>query len=144
MVVNQCSSHCSTEAASAEASFSGGAIGPLLEQSFESYEDEDTVEDRLNDVVAVLWDCPTFSSTDEAGVTTDFTVAAFSFPKLGDNNVALAITGKTPDLTVVINVAIVPPGRNVMSVTQGGLTADAAVLEQASRKGLEKLAAASG
>ncbi|MCY7365958.1 MAG: hypothetical protein LH469_11715 [Frankiaceae bacterium] len=115
-----------------------------MEQGLESYEDEDTVEDRFDDVVAVLSDCPTFSSTDETGAKTDFTLAALSFPKLGDDTVALAITGTTPDFTIKINVAIVRLGRNVMSVTQGGLTADAAVLEQASRTGLDKLAAATG
>ena len=132
------------EAASAKASFGGGGLGSVLEQGLESYEDEGTVEERFDNVVSVLSDCPTFSTIEEDGTTTDFTVTALSFPKLGDDTVALAITGTTPDFTIAINVAIVRLGRNVMSVIQGGLTADAAVLEQASRTGLDKLAAATG
>lgn len=132
------------EAASAEASFEGGGLGTVLEQGLESYEDEGTLEKRFDDVVSVLSDCPTFSTTEDDGTTTEFKVAALSFPKLGDDTVALAITGTTPDFSIAINVAIVRLGRNVMSVIQGGLTADAAVLEQASRTGLDKLAAATG
>lgn len=132
-----------TEAASAEASFEGGGLGTILEESLESYEDEDQLKQRFDDVVSVLSECPTFSSTED-GETTDFTLGALSFPKLGDDTVALAITGKTPDFEVKLNIVVVRLGRNVMSVSQGGLTADAAALEQAARAGLDKLAAATG
>jgi hypothetical protein len=130
------------EAASAEASFEGG-FGVVLEQGLESYEDEDTVEQRFDDVVEVLSECQAFSSTGDDGVTTDFTIGALSFPKLGDDTVALAVTGRTPDIDVSINFVVVRLGPNVMSIAQGGLTTDPAALEQAARKGLEKLAAAS-
>lgn len=131
------------ESASAEASFEGG-FGVVLEEGLESYEDEDTVQQRFDDVVEVLSQCQAFSSTDDAGVTTDFTIGALSFPKLGDDTVALAVTGKTPDISVSFNFVVVRLGRNVMSMAQGGLTTDPAALEQVARKGLEKLAAASG
>lgn len=130
------------EAASAEASFEGG-FGVVLEQGLESYEDEETVSQRFDDVVEVLSECQAFSSTDDDGVTTDFTIGALSFPKLGDDTVALAVTGKTPDISVSLNFVVVRLGRNVMSIAQGGLTTDPAALEQAARKGLEKLGAAS-
>lgn len=129
------------ESASAEASFEGG-FGVVLEEGLESYEDEDTVQQRLDDVVEVLSQCQTFSSIDDDGVTTDFTIGALSFPKLGDDTVALALTGKTSDLNVSLNFVVVRLGRNVMSVAQGGLTTDPAALEQAARTGLEKLAVA--
>ena len=131
-----------TEAASAEASFEGGGLGTILEQGLESYEDEDTVEGRFDDVLEVLNECKTFTDIDDAGVKTDFTVGPLSFPKLGDDTVALAVTGKTPDFQIALNIVIVRLGRNVMSVAQGGLATDTAALEQASRKGFEKLAAA--
>lgn len=131
-----------TEAAKAEAAFEGGGLGTILEQGLESYEDEDVVQDRFDDVVEVLSECKTFSDTDKNGVKTDFTVGPLSFPKLGDDTVALAITGKTPDFTIALNVVIVRLGRNVMSVGQGGFTTDVPALEQAVNKGFEKLAAA--
>lgn len=130
------------ESASAEASFEGG-FGVVLEQGLESYEDEDLVRQRFDDVVEVLSQCQTFTTTDGAGVTTDFTIGALSFPKLGDDTVALAVTGKTPEIDISLNFAIVRLGRNVMSIAQGGLTTDPAALEQAARKGFEKLTAAS-
>ncbi|MBW3648756.1 MAG: hypothetical protein KY440_13475 [Actinobacteria bacterium] len=131
-----------TEAAKAEAAFEGGGFGTILEQSLESYEDEDVVQDRFDDVVEVLSECKTFSDTDKKGVKTDFTVGPLSFPKLGDDTVALAITGKSPDFTISLNVVIVRLGRNVMIVGQGGFATDVPALEQAVNKGFEKLAAA--
>lgn len=130
-----------SEAASVEASFTSG-LGVILEQTLESYEDEDQLQERFDNVVEILSECPSFSSTDPDGVTTDYSVAPLSFPKLGDDTVALAITGATPDFNVGVNIVVVRLGRNVMSVAQGGLTTDAAALEQAARAGLDKLAAA--
>lgn len=129
--------------AEAEVSFEGPSLGTVLEQGLESYEDEDVPKQRFEDVLEVLSDCPTFSST-ENGETTDFTVSSLSFPKLGDDTIALNLKVKTSEFDAVANLVVVRLGRNVMSVTQGGLTADVAVLEQATRKGLEKLAAATG
>jgi hypothetical protein len=129
--------------AEAEASFEGG-LGVILEQGLESYENEDVPQQRFDDVIAVLNECPTFSDTDASGEKTEFSVSSLSFPKLGDDTVALNIKVKTADFDGAINFAVVRLGRNVMSVAQGGLTADAAVLEQVTRKGLDKLAAVAG
>lgn len=129
------------EAAKAEASFEGG-FGIVLEQSLKSYEDEDQAQ--FGDIIEVLSDCPSFTSTDADGTKTEFKLSALSFPKLGDDTLALALTGKTPDFAIVLNLVIVRLGRNVIFVSQGGLTADAAVLEQVTRKGLDKLATVAG
>ncbi len=129
-------------AAHVEATFQGAGLGTVLEQGLESYDDEDELRGYFDEVVSVLSDCPSFSTTDEKGIKTDFSVGALSFPKLGDDTVALAVTGKTPDFNLALNVVIVRLGRNVMSVSQGGLTADVAALEQAARRGFEKLEAA--
>lgn len=129
------------EAASAEISFEEG-IGVILEQSLESYEDGGELEQRFEAVTEVLSECPTFTDTDADGVTTEFQVVPLSFPNLGDRTLALAITGSTPDFTLRLNLAIVQLGNHAMFVGQGGLAADAAVLEQAGRAGVAKLAAA--
>lgn len=130
-----------TEAAGAEAAFEGG-FGIVLEQSLESYEDSGELEQRFADVADVLSECPTFTDTDADGTVTDLQVSALSFPNLGDRTLALALTGVTEDLTVRLNIVIVQLGNHAMYLAQGGLAADAAVLEQAGRVGAAKLAAA--
>lgn len=126
----------------AEVSFEGG-LGVVLEQGLESYPDEEIPAERFDQVVEVLNDCPSFTSTEADGTNTEFTISPLSFPKLGDDTIALNIKVKTSEFDGVLNFAVVRLGRNVMSIGQGGLTADAAVLEQVARKGLEKLAGAS-
>lgn len=128
--------------AEAEANFEGPSLGTILEQGLESYEDEDVPQQRFDDVLAVLSECPTFSDTDETGAKTDFTVSSLSFPKMGDDTIALNIKVATADFNGSVNFVVVRLGRNVMSIAQGGLTADVPTLEQAVTKGLEKLAAA--
>lgn len=127
-------------AAEAEAAFEGG-FGVVLEQELESYEDENVLKQKMEDVLEVMTECPTFTDTDESGDKIEFTVSPLSFPKLGDDTIALNIKIKTADFDGTLNLVVVRLGRNVMSVGQGGLTADAAVLEQVTHKGLEKLAA---
>jgi hypothetical protein len=129
--------------ADAEANFEGG-LGVVLEQTLESFEDEDVLAQRFDDVVAVLSDCPSFTTTDDAGATTELTISPLSFPNLGDDTVALAVAGKSGGFDLRLNLVLVRLGRNAMNLAQGGLTADAAVLEQVARTGLDKLAAAGG
>lgn len=127
--------------ADAEANFEGG-LGVVLEQTLESFEDEDVLAQRFDDVVDVLSDCPSFITTDDTGATTELNISALSFPKLGDDTVALAVAGKSGGFDLRLNLVLVRLGRNAMNLAQGGLTADAAVLEQVARTGLDKLAAA--
>lgn len=127
--------------ADAEANFEGG-LGVVLEQSLESFEDEDVLAQRFDDVVDVLSDCPSFTTTDDTGATTELTISPLSFPKLGDDTVALAVAGTSGGFDLRLNLVLVRLGRNAMNLAQGGLTADAAVLEQVARTGLDKLAAA--
>lgn len=129
-------------AAEADIGYEGG-FGIVLEQGLSNFEDEDDITAQFDSFSKLAADCPKFTSTDADGAETQFTVGALSFPKLGDDTLAFALTVETPDVRGRINIAIVQLGRNVMYVSQGGLTADAAVLEQAARKGLERLAAAS-
>lgn len=130
-----------TQAASADITFNAG-LGIVLKQGLESYDEEDKIDTRLAAVTDVLEDCPTFISTAKDGVETAFTVGVLSFPKLGDQTVALTITGKAPTFAISLNLVVVKLGRNILTVGQGGLSTDAAALEQAVRKGVDKLAAA--
>jgi hypothetical protein len=125
--------------ATADADFEGG-FGVILEQDLSSFDDEDALKDSVDNVVDVLSDCPSFTDTDDEGVTTEFTIGQLSFPKLGDDTVALAVTGKSQDFDIRANLVVVRLGRNLMIVTQGGLTVDPAALEKATRTGLQKLA----
>lgn len=91
--------------------------------------------DRFDDVVEVLSGCQACSSIDEHGVTTDFTIGALSCPKAGDDAVALAVTGTTPDIDVSLELLVVRLAQNVMCNAQGELATDPAACEQAARKG---------
>lgn len=126
--------------AQAKAKFEGPSFGTILQEDLSSFKEENGLSDRFDALAEVLSSCPRFTSTDSKGTRTAYTVGALSFPKLGDDTLALAINVKTTDFGRAINIAAVRLGKNVMFVTQGGLTADAAVLEQAARKGVAKLA----
>lgn len=130
-----------TEAPSAEVEFEGG-LGVLLSQEVVSHEDEDALKERFDEIVDLVSDCPSFTDTDETGATTEVAIGPLSFPKLGDDTVALALSGQAEGFDIRLNMVFVRLGRNVMSVSQGGLAADAAALEQAARTGIDKLAAA--
>lgn len=130
-------------AAEAEVDFEGG-FGVLLSESLSSYDDKDQLEEAFDKFASLASDCPSFTDTDDDGTTTKFTLGALSFPKLGDETLAITLNVEAAEFNGKINIVVVQLGRNLMSVLQGGLTADAAVLEQAARKGLEKLAAATG
>ena len=129
------------ESEQAKASFTGPGLGTILEQGLESSDDEQVPEERLKDVVEVLSDCPTFSTTED-GLKSAFSVSSLSSPKLGDDTVSLAAAIKNPEVSVGLNIVLVRLGRNVVSVTQEGLATDVGALEQASREGLDRLAAA--
>jgi hypothetical protein len=129
-------------AAEAAVDFEGG-FGVVLQQELSSYEDEKDLSEAFEEFATLASDCPSFKDTDaDTGETTEFTLGSLSFPKLGDDTLAFAVSIKTPDFEGKLNLVIVQLGRNIMYIGQGGLSADAAVLEQAARTGLQKLAAA--
>jgi hypothetical protein len=128
--------------AKAEAAFEGPQLGSVLEQTLAAFDDEDRLSDRLEEFTVLFSECPTFSSTDADGVTSTFTISPLSFPKLGDETVAIAFNVEQPDFTLVLNIVLVRVGPNLQSIAQGGLSADVAALEQAARVGTEKLEAA--
>lgn len=128
--------------AKADVDFEAG-LGVVLQQELSSFREEDELQERVGVVVDVLADCPSFTSEEDGG-TTRFTVGELSFPELGDDTVALALAVTSQDLDVRLNIALVRLGRTLMTVSQGGLTADSAVLEQVTRTGLDKLVAVAG
>lgn len=132
----------SQQVAKAEAAFEGSGLGTILEQTLASFEDEDFVSDRLAEFTTLFSDCPSFSITDEAGETSTVTISALSFPKLGDETVAFAAGIETADFNLTLNVAAIRVGSSLQTISQGGLSASAADLEQAARTGTEKLQAA--
>ena len=82
------------------------------------------VKQRFDDVVEVLSECKSFTSTAEDRGKTELAVGALSFPKLGDDTIALAVTGKTADVEIALNIVTARLGRDVMTASHGGLTAD--------------------
>jgi hypothetical protein len=125
----------------AEASFEGPGLGTLLEQSLASFDDEARLRERLTTVTELLSECPAFTMTDAGGVESTVSISPLSFPALGDETVALGLAIETPQLPLRLNLVVTRVGNHLQTVYQGGLAADAAALEQAARKGTEKLQA---
>ncbi|MCW2666354.1 MAG: hypothetical protein JWN57_1316 [Frankiales bacterium] len=127
----------------AEANFEGPGLGSVLQQSLASFDDEARLKKALDKVADVFDDCPSFKTTDDDGSVTSFTIAALSFPKYGDETLAYAITGKTADFTVVLDMAVVRTGRTLAFLAAGGLgAADVETLEKAVVTTMKNLAAA--
>lgn len=129
--------------ATAEASFEGPGLGTLLEQSLASFTDQDRQSEQLATITELLSDCPSFTMTDADGAESTVNISPLSFPKLGDETLAVGFAIETPELTLTLNFVTIRVGSTLQTVYQGGLSADAAALEQAARKGTERLQAVS-
>lgn len=122
-----------------EAKFQGPGLGTLLSESADSYKSASDIKARANQFVAVVNDCPNFTTTNAKGEKVDFTLSALSFPKLGDQTVSFGLSGKTSTLTVQLDVVFVRVGNSAAFFQQGGLATDAAALESGARAGVAKL-----
>lgn len=127
--------------AKAEANFSSGGLGPVLQQTVTSFEDD--AADRLQGLTDALGACPEFSLTDSSGVVTTFVAAPLSFPNLGDRSLAVRLRGSNDTIDVTLDVVYVAVGRNAVSLVTGGLVPmPGADLEAVGRRSVERLDAA--
>lgn len=125
--------------AKAEADFEGPGLGTVLQQNLASYADENQVKTGLATLTKLFSDCPTFSQTDADGKI-DYTLSPLSFPKLGDETLAIGVTIKNSSITAAADIVISRLGRNLQLIVQGGLGTDAVALEKAARAGVTRLA----
>lgn len=129
--------------ADARVYFKGRQVATVLQEKLMSYKDAKSLSDQFNNIADLTSQCPRFSLVDKQGVTSDYTISALPFPKLGDETRALAISVETPQFRGAADVAVIRLGRTLMVLSQGGVTSDVRTLEQASRNGMTKLAAVS-
>lgn len=129
--------------AAAKVYFKGEQVATILQEKLMSYQDAQSLSDQFSKVADLPAQCTRFSRVDAQGVKSDYTIRALSFPRLGEDSKALAISVETPQFRGAADVAVIRLGHTLMVFTQGGITADARTLEQAARQGLTKLAAAS-
>jgi hypothetical protein len=133
-----------TPVAKAEAEFTAGDLGPFLFHAVQSFEED--VAGHIESVTDVLNQCPEFSSTDAAGVRTEFSTAPLSFPNLGDQTWALRLQGSSQDIDIVFDVVSIALGQNLITLVAVGFQLlqpiPGSELESAATTAVQKLEAA--
>lgn len=128
-------------ASEAATSFESG-LDTLLEQSVRSYPDPAALQEGIDQLARTAVGCGRFTEQGGRGAPMTFTVTALPFPRLGDDSRAVGVTGTTPDSTLSINYVAVRVGSQAVFLSEGGVASDAALLERAARRAVEKLQAA--
>lgn len=94
----------------------------------------------LDDFAKLVQDCQSFEDVDRDGKKQTVKFSALSFPKLGEQTLAYALTLSSGDFTFVLNTALVKAGDAYITTAQGGLAgADASLVEKVSRATLARL-----
>ena len=105
--------------AEAEATFSAGPLGPVIEQAVAGY---DTPAAPLVEAAASAFDqCSQLTSIDAAGQRTELTAAPLSFPELGDATLALRLVGEVEGLAVTADAVYVAVGDDAVYLVSAGL-----------------------
>lgn len=128
--------------AKAERDFMKGAglSGSFLNQSLSAYKNKADATKMISAAINVLSECPKFVDVDEQGEKTTFTLKPLSFPKVGDQTFATAMTGSTKDLDISGQLVINRVGSVVQLVGHLGLMgADVDVTDKVVRRGVAKL-----
>ena len=92
---------------------------------------------RLTNIVS---QCPKFTSIDKGGARSEYTLAALSFPELGDQTFAAKLTVAAKGLTVLGQVVVTRDGALVQLVAAASLTGPAIeTTEKVVRSGYAKV-----
>ena len=128
-----------------EASLFGGAE---LSQEVYIFKSREEISDRFGLFLKLMEnpECRTFETTDEDGATFKGTLSALSFPKLGDDTIAMHMAAEVSsegiNLPVAVNLVIFRKGRALNSLSTIGFGASmipATELETIARKALDKM-----
>lgn len=105
-----------------EVGFKEGDFGPFIMESIASHKG-DTIEKAMKELRDAFTMCKKFESTDKEGAVTKFTVARMSFPDLGDDTVAVKMSGKEDELgfTFTFNLVAVRVDQNVVLLVNFGI-----------------------
>lgn len=129
-------------AAEADVMFHRGDLaGTRLVQSIDSYE-EPLAGDLVTDTTEALEECSEFTMVDDQGKRTRVDASAMSFPKLGDETVALHVALEQDGVELTTTVVIVAVGHNALTLVGGGYGGvPAEQLETIARAAVDKLEA---
>jgi hypothetical protein len=118
------SSLATTKHASADRSFQGSILGPMVEVTATSYTTipPEGVFDKL---AAAVSSCPNFTSTTPKGQKTTWQAKPLKFPNVGDQTFALRMTGVTKSggikLPFTVDLAVAVVGSTSVSVVNVGI-----------------------
>lgn len=131
-------SNRSKPVAKAEGDFKAGELGPFMSVTVDSYR-EARQSPTFADATRAFSNCRSFTATDSSGPTT-FNVVPLSFPNLGDETIALRLTGKSQGINFTADVVSVHIQHNYIGVIGIGiLSNDTAALEKAARVAVSRL-----
>lgn len=118
----------------AEASFTGGQLGPFLNQLIAEYNDDEAeiaIQSGRDAIACGSW-------TDGDGV--EWTINEMSFPDVGDEKIAIKVTGTSDGFAITAEMIVIRDGNKLISVTHSGLgSVDSSLTEQVVRTSLDRL-----
>lgn len=124
----------------AEKSYTAGQMGPFMEVSISSF-DEEYPDDVFGKFLKAFESCPEFTSVED-GESTTFKVSGMSFPNLGEETVAIRMAAESDGIPIQADLVAIRAGHNVVSVSHSGLGGDgdsASVMEATARKVVQNL-----
>lgn len=129
---------------SAERDFTKGGFGPFVTETLASYRSDDAARDTMKVVTGLFQKCQSFTATDpDDKKKSTYTIAPVSFPKIGDQTLAVTATIKSEDIEVTAVLAFARLGQHITYLAGAGLAGfDATELEQLMRKASSRLSAA--
>lgn len=105
-----------------EVGFKESDFGPFVGESVSSFKGS-RIKDGMRKIRDAFESCTMFETKDKDGAKTKFTVAPMSFPKLGDDTLAVKLSGKEPSfgMTFDFNLVAVRVDQNVVMMLNLGI-----------------------
>lgn len=119
----------------AEADFNAGDLGPFVTETIATHVSEADAKAAVAEAKKAINSCRAFSDG-----SAHFKLASLSFPKLGDDTVALRLTATTSGVTLTGDLVEIRSGELVALITNLGLKADSGLTETVAHKAVGKLA----
>ena len=89
-----------------EVGFKESDFGPFVAESVSSFKGN-RIKDGMGKFREAFESCTAFTTTDKDGAKTKFKVAKMSFPKLGDDTIAVKMSAKEPTLGMSFDFSLV-------------------------------------
>jgi hypothetical protein len=105
----------------ADVQFLGGQIGPAIGEGLTSYANAGIAKKAIQKA-REFSSCTTFDETDKSGTATHWTLGELSFPKLGDDQIALRMSGTFDAGLGTVDLVIFRQGRVIVLVAGVSVT----------------------